>query len=165
MQAKHVKILGRKACPALLDSPGAIDRLIRNVIRIVGMTLLGEPQLHRVELEVEKLGREPFEDEGGISCLACLSTSHVAIHTWPLRGEFHFDLYSCRSFELQSLVDLLQQGLGAAELKVTDLSHAVDWGDSEGTKPAQPLRLPPLQVQLQPHRLASRRVHFTPALG
>lgn len=158
MQAKHVKILGRQACAALLDSPGAITQLVRGVIKAVGMTLLGQPQLHQVELDVCKLGREPFQDEGGITCLACLSTSHVAIHTWPLRGEFHFDLYSCRPFDLRALVSLVQEALDVKELKVSDLSPATEWEDAPG-EPVQELVMP------QQHRQASRRVRFVPAYG
>lgn len=140
---KHIKILGRGACPGILSSGRAIQELVRASVQAAGMTLLGM-QLHEVEPDLQKLGREPFEDEGGISVLGCLSTSHVAIHTWPLRGEFHMDLYSCRSFNGQLLTRLVRDALGATELQVTDCSAGCEWKpDARAVRPwPGPLRIP-----------------------
>jgi S-adenosylmethionine decarboxylase len=141
---KHIKILGRGASPAVLDSDKLVTGLVQASVRSAGMTLLGEPQLHRVELDLRKMNREPFEDEGGISVLGCLSTSHVAIHTWPARGEFHMDLYSCREFDAQAIIQLVRGTLGASELQVTDCSAGCDWRDErESPRVPEPRCLPP----------------------
>lgn len=140
---KHIKILGRGSSPAVLDSDKLVTGLVQASVRSVGMTLLGEPQLHRVEADLQKLGREPFEDEGGISVLGCLSTSHVAIHTWPLRGEFHMDLYSCRSFDGQAVVQLIRGALGPTELQVTDCSVGCDWAPRVSPDQLAPPRVLP----------------------
>jgi S-adenosylmethionine/arginine decarboxylase-like enzyme len=124
---KHVKILGRSSSPVLADSE-RVRELVSTLIHVIGMQPLGEAQVHDVALEVSKLGREPFEDEGGISCLACLSTSHVAIHTWPLRGEFHLDVYSCRTFEDRPLRAVLNSRLEPS-MQVEDLSFSCEWRD------------------------------------
>jgi len=131
--AKHLKILGREAERRILDDETSIKQLIYSIIQSAGMAILGQPQLHRVELEVAKLGREPFEDEGGISCLACLSTSHVALHTWPLRNEFHLDIYSCRSFDPTPILHLVHDTLHTHDLQVTDVSKACEWPDESSS--------------------------------
>jgi S-adenosylmethionine/arginine decarboxylase-like enzyme len=49
-----------------------------------------------IELHME--GKENNEDEGGISILAGITTSHITIHYWPMTGAFMFDLVSCKEF-------------------------------------------------------------------
>lgn len=131
---KHLKVLGRQAKHDVLHDTAALEALVVELVDAVGMRLLASPQIHDVALDITKLGKEPFEDEGGVSlqgagCLisyGCLSTSHLAIHTWPLRGEYHMDLYSCRSYSDEAIVGLLRRRLGGV-LQATDLSDALVW--------------------------------------
>jgi S-adenosylmethionine/arginine decarboxylase-like enzyme len=124
--AKHLKILG-KGDPVRLGDAGLIRQFITDLVHRVGMQPLGEPLVHDVPVEIEKLGREPFEDEGGISVLCCLSTSHVAIHTWPLRNEFHLDLYSCRFYDRDEVLSFLRDVFHVERTKVTDVTEGCDW--------------------------------------
>ena len=57
---------------------------------------------------MEKMNVEPFEDEGGVTGIGVLSTSHCAVHTWPLRSFFVMDVYSCRDFD----VDIVRAMVG-----------------------------------------------------
>jgi len=164
-RVKHLKVLGKGGNSASLADARCLQYLVEDLVETVGMQLLGDPQVHEVEVDIRKLGREPFEDEGGVSVLACLSTSHVALHTWPLRGEFHLDIYSCREFEagpvLGMLLDTLQEsapagdalgsppatGLGPSpaslHLEVHDLTFACDFARAE---PCLPCMAPPPQL-------------------
>lgn len=119
-RVKHLKVLGKgENCSVLADAP-SLQRLVADLVETVGMQLLGRPQVHEVATDIRKLGREPFEDEGGISVLACLSTSHVAIHTWPLRGEFHLDIYSCREFSAENVLNKLRGIVEQAPVPATE---------------------------------------------
>lgn len=133
---KHLKVLGRKANPDALHNAAHLSKLVEDIVESVGMTLLGIPTVHDVDLDIAKLGREPFEDEGGTSVQAagcylvhgCLSTSHVALHGWPLRGEYHLDIYSCRAFEDVPVIELLAERLDG-KMQWTDLTFALAWLD------------------------------------
>lgn len=35
----------------------------------------------------------------GIGVCAILNTSHISIHSWPKRGQFVMDVYSCKDFD------------------------------------------------------------------
>jgi len=98
------------------------------------MQPLGEPVIHDVPLEIQKLGREPFQDEGGVTAqlvgFHTLSTSHVAIHTWPLREEFHLDLYSCREFNKDVIVNFISEVFHSKIMKIADLSAHCKWETS-----------------------------------
>jgi S-adenosylmethionine decarboxylase len=124
---RHVKVLGRGA-PELLGNANAVESMLRELIGLLGMRMLGEPHLYEVETEIAKLGVEPFEDEGGVTGVCVLSTSHCAIHTWPLRPYFVMDVYSCRDFEPSAVEQHLAERLGAYDVQVTDLSFALEYG-------------------------------------
>jgi len=123
---RHVKVLGR-GDPALLGSGKVVEAMLRELIEVLGMRMLGEPHLYEVETEIAKLGVEPFEDEGGVTGICVLSTSHCSIHTWPLRPFFVMDVYSCRDFDQAAVEQHLAAHLGARDLKVTDLSFALEY--------------------------------------
>lgn len=117
---RHMKVMGKGASPLL----GNVDRVrsfLLELVKALGMRPLGEPIIHDVTLDVSKLGIEPFEDEGGVTGTLVLSTSHIAIHTWPIRHFFVLDVFSCRDFD-PGLVDLaLSLAFGAYRCKSVDV--------------------------------------------
>lgn len=136
---RHVKVLGR-GTPDLLGNATIVESMLRELIGILGMRMLGEPHLYEVETEIAKLGVEPFEDEGGVTGVCVLSTSHCSIHTWPLRPYFVLDVYSCRDFEPGAVEQHLARRLGAYDLQITDLSFSLVY---EPERPSAPHRRKP----------------------
>jgi S-adenosylmethionine/arginine decarboxylase-like enzyme len=131
-QGRHVKVLGR-GTPSLLGRAGSVETMLRQLVDLLGMRLLGAPHLYEVETEIAKLGVEPFEDEGGVTGVCVLSTSHCSIHTWPLRPFFVMDVYSCRDFDPSLVEQHLAKSLGAYDVQVTDVSFALEY-EFEGTR-------------------------------
>lgn len=133
-KAKHLKVLGQ-GDPKLLGNVEFVRRFITDMVQRVGMQPLGEPVLHDVPLAIEKLGREPFEDEGGVTGQifghVTLSTSHVfmfiALHTWPMRAEFNLDVYSCREFEREEIEGFVEDLCHCQKFQSTDVSFATEW--------------------------------------
>ena len=136
---RHVKILGQASSERLRDVKG-IESLLEGTIRQLGMRLLGKPHMYEVEEEIAKLGVEPFEDEGGVTGVAVLSTSHCAIHTWPLRSFFVMDVYSCRDFDPAELERAVSKRLGTTRIQLTDVTHALEWRDEPTAKPRRATR-------------------------
>lgn len=121
---RHIKVVGF-AQPERLASVDAVREFLLELVKSVGMRALGAPVMHDVELDLSKMNVEPFEDEGGVTGVCVLSTSHCAIHTWPAREFFVLDLYSCRDFQPTEVIDLAKDRLGASRYRMTDLSHAL----------------------------------------
>lgn len=119
-----------------MGDASVVESMLVDLIDVLGMRLLGEPHMYEVEAEISKLGKEPFEDEGGVTGVCVLSTSHCSIHTWPLRPFFVMDVYSCRDFDPADVERFLQQRIGAYDIQVTDVSAALEY-KFEG-KPARP---------------------------
>ncbi len=121
---RHIKILGT-GDPQRMRSVEGLRALLAELVALLGMRCLGSPHMYEVEEEIAKLGVEPFEDEGGVTGVAVLSTSHCAIHTWPLRSFFVMDVYSCRDFDPEPACRLVRERLRAHRLKVTDLTYSL----------------------------------------
>jgi S-adenosylmethionine decarboxylase len=132
---RHIKVLGRGS-PSRMGDGKTVESMLVDLIDVLGMRLLGEPHMYEVKTEIEKLGKEPFEDEGGVTGVCVLSTSHCSIHTWPLRPFFVMDVYSCRDFDAADVERFLTTRLGAYDLQVTDVSAALDYRFAD--KPARP---------------------------
>ncbi len=123
---RHVKVLSR-GVPAQLADKNNVETMLQELVALLGMRTLGEPHMYEVETEIAKLGVEPFEDEGGVTGVCVLSTSHCAIHTWPLRPFFVMDIYSCRDFDPAVVEQHLAKYLGAYDTQMTDVSFALEY--------------------------------------
>ena len=121
---RHIKILGR-GCAARLGNGRMVESTLRELVDLLGMRLLGDPHVYEVETEIAKLGAEPFEDEGGVTAVCVLSTSHCSIHTWPLRPFFVMDVFSCRDFDPSVVESHLVDRLEAYDIQITDVSASL----------------------------------------
>lgn len=121
---KHIKAVGYGSAD-LLNSAKNIENFLKTAVHSLGMRALGDAHVYEVEADIKKLGVEPFEDEGGVTGLIVLSTSHISIHTWPLRDFFVIDIYSCRDFETSTVLQLLESYFGEVNAKLTDLSESL----------------------------------------
>jgi S-adenosylmethionine/arginine decarboxylase-like enzyme len=126
MHGRHIKIVGEGAA-SLLGSPAIIESFLSSLVEKLGMRSLGKPIVHDVEIDIAKLGAEPFEDEGGVTGIVVLSTSHCAIHTWPARNppEFVLDVFSCRQFKAVEVEAHCRDMIGAQALATTDVSESL----------------------------------------
>ena len=132
---RHIKVLGRGS-PSRMGDATTVEKMLVDLIDVLGMRILDKAHMYEVETEIAKLGVEPFEDEGGVTGVCVLSTSHCSIHTWPLRPFFVMDVYSCRDFDGAAVENLLSERLGAYDLQVTDVSAALEY--KFALKPVRP---------------------------
>lgn len=113
-----------QADPKRLASVDAVHSFLRDLIEVLGMTALGY-HIYDVPIAVQRLGQEPLHDEGGITGVAVLSTSHAAIHTWPEDGGASFDLHSCRDYDPDRVIALLETSFGARNICMHNLSFSL----------------------------------------
>lgn len=89
--------------------PEAICDLFDRLVEALDMEYLQRPTAMRVSLDPSKLSSD--EDEGGWSVIAQITTSHIAIHTWPLRSAFSMDVFSCKEFNADAAKALIYDTL------------------------------------------------------
>lgn len=95
--------------PARLKDPTVLAGLFEALIIELKLHVVGTPQWH------------VFPEPGGITGLALLSESHLAIHTFPEHGYAALSIYSCRPRSEPDLAALVKQHLGASALTVRTL--------------------------------------------
>lgn len=107
-----------------LSDPGGISDFLRQLIKDLKMTSLGT-HIYDVPLAVKRLGQDLEHDEGGVTGVCVLSTSHAAIHTWPEEGAATFDVHSCRDFEPSVVEKLIKKMFETDDVEIYDVTYSL----------------------------------------
>lgn len=121
-RGRHLKIDARCLNISLLNDKEALASILHDLIEVVGMKVLVPANMVQVELDETK-ATEHGGDDGGVTGVAILNTSHVSIHTWPLTYRFAFDLYSCCEFDDQKVFDFLNERLTIIDARVDSIAR------------------------------------------
>lgn len=95
--------------------------LFRALVEDLKMEFLTQPTSVEVPLNCDLLDSE--EDEGGTSYWCQITTSHIALHAWPLRKSFMMDLFSCKPFNQHEAFQLVKHYLGISKYKLYELKR------------------------------------------
>lgn len=99
-----------------LDDMKRVFTFLNTLPDIIGMHKLSTPIV--INADETEAGKDP----GGITGFVLIAESHISIHTFPKRGFFTMDLYSCNNFEeeVQKVMDYTQEmfGFGKHQLQV-----------------------------------------------
>ncbi len=97
---------------ATLDDPAQLVAALRALCAAARLTELSHA-VHRFEPQ-------------GVTAVLLLAESHVALHTWPERGQAALDLFSCRSTEPEALpFDGVAHALGARHVSTQHVVRGV----------------------------------------
>ena len=112
--------------PGWISTPDKISEFLKGLIPRLDMELLDGPRITEVDLDPAMIQSEL--DEGGITGYCLITTSHLSIHTWPLRNRFCLDVFSCRRFDPQIVIDYAREEFGV----VSESAHWVErrWPDA-----------------------------------
>ena len=114
-KGQHVMLDIRGADFAVLNNESTMRNIVAKTVRMAGLTQLS---LHSHRLEPQ-----------GVSVVAILKESHMAVHTWPENGAALADLFSCRKegVEKDRIAQSFIKDLGGDEEKSTwSLIHRGD---------------------------------------
>lgn len=115
----------------IVSSVEKMAEYLEEVTKITGMTLVippismkfpfsGETQrlIKRLEEEgttspiIEKFKqhiKHRDEDQGGVSAITVWLESHASLHSWPLDNYISIDLYSCKTFKYEPILEFTKQ--------------------------------------------------------
>lgn len=97
-------------CSSAIDDRDAVETAMRAAIEESGATLL--------HLRVHAF--EPM----GVTAIALLSESHLALHTWPERGYAAADLFTCGDHvRPRAAIDVLRRCFEAGGLDVREVTR------------------------------------------
>ena len=98
------------AAPERLRSQVSLAALFEELVVTLQLHVIGQPQWH------------VFPGPAGITGLALLAESHLAVHTFPEHGFAALNVYCCRTRARPDFETLVQQHLGAgARAQVREL--------------------------------------------
>ena len=95
--------------PQALRTPAALAALFEALVVELSLHVVGTPQWH------------VFPGPGGVTGVAMLSESHLAIHTFPEHRSAALSIYSCRTRPTPPLAALLERHLGAKDVVVREV--------------------------------------------
>jgi S-adenosylmethionine decarboxylase len=100
-----------------LDDPEQVRKAVLVATAVAGATV--------IDLCVHRFSPH------GVTAVATLMESHLAVHTWPERGYFAADLFFCGRGQPEQAIDCLAASLGAREVRVRRLLRGPGAPDRE----------------------------------
>lgn len=106
---------------SVLENPDALCRMFDVLVDELGMEYLQPPTAMRVPTDPARL--ETDDDDGGWSVICQITTSHIALHGWPLRKAVMMDVFSCHDFDVDRAKAVIWEHLGVTDANVLDVTR------------------------------------------
>lgn len=107
----HIILDGYVKDSSVFNGP-SLEHAFRKLAEALEMQIIMGPDFLEVELDPTKLQSDVFQDEGGITGMCVISTSHMSIHCWPIRKCFSMDVFSCKDFDGEKAKKIIWELLG-----------------------------------------------------
>jgi len=129
----HLIIDGYGGDPHRLADLEVTRAFLDSVPTEIGVVTIALPYVCRYE------GSKP--SDWGISGFVLIAESHLSVHTFPERGLLWADIFSCKSFDADRLVEAVREAFSLREARVTLLGRGLEY--SEVLAPAAARRASP----------------------
>lgn len=97
--------------------------VINELVNMADMKKMTEPMLIKSEGNLVLGGKDP----GGFSGFVIIEESHISIHTFVKRGFVTIDLYSCKEFPSEGIVEYLKKTFESKEENVVKLDRGLKY--------------------------------------
>lgn len=105
-----------------LNGADNVRELLTTLVRRIGMRILAGP-LVGVE--------DGPPDHQGVSGVVILYESHAAIHTYPEVGQAFLDVFSCKSYDVETVSEVLREFIGNFDIvEKTEFDRGIHWSTS-----------------------------------
>ena len=140
-------VLTEESIP-IVSSTEKMGEYLEKVTEITGMTLVLPPiamkfpfsgECNRLIKELEKEGTtspyiEEFkkhiknrdENQGGVSAITVWLESHASLHSWPLDNYISIDLFSCKTFECEPIIEYTKEFMKLKEAHIIIIDRMMD---------------------------------------
>jgi S-adenosylmethionine decarboxylase len=101
---QHLVVDGFVGDPAGISAIEPIFDLLYSLPDQIGMTKITQPYVFRYH------GVVP--EDWGITGMVIIAESHISIHTFPEHRRFHMDVFSCKPFDADAALRVIDAALG-----------------------------------------------------
>lgn len=109
-------LLDARVVDASVFTRETLEQLFAKLITALEMKPLDKAVFYEVPVNPEVLERVKqtghFEDEGGVTTIQVISTSHISLHAWPLQSFVSCDVFSCKTFNSDLALGIIRKTLG-----------------------------------------------------
>ncbi len=86
---------------AALASTDAVQKALSELPGLMEMNIIMPPRVLQYD------GGDIGPEDGGVTGFVIIAESHLAIHTYPEKGFFTLDIFSCKPFEVSVALDYI----------------------------------------------------------
>jgi len=66
-------------------------------------------------------------EDWGVSGFVIIAESHISIHTFPEKGYFSIDIFSCKEFDIPAALEIIKSFFGTEDLEVQTTSRGTEF--------------------------------------
>ncbi len=107
-----------------LEDVGLVASILDEFPAAIDMTKIMPPYVFRYSGEVP--------EDWGVSGVVLIAESHISIHTFPEKGYFSLDIFSCRQFDVDYATDYLVREFEASHFERQVVSRGREFPRSPG---------------------------------
>lgn len=114
----HVIIDGYGGDPDKLADENVVRVILDQVPELMGMTKITQPYVLRYT------GSKP--EDWGVSGFVMIAESHISMHTFPERRLVWADVFSCKDFDPQPVLDEIKRLFALREMEVQSIPRNLE---------------------------------------
>ncbi len=116
----HLMVDGYEGNYETLASVEAITDFLDMLPKEIGMTKIMPPYVFKYD------GGEKPED-WGVSGFVIIAESHISIHTFPEKGYFSIDIFSCKDFDMDRALQIIKDFFGTDKLEIRTTNRGTEF--------------------------------------
>lgn len=114
----HVIIDGYGGDPDQLADENVVRVILDQVPELMGMTKITQPHVLRYT------GSKP--EDWGVSGFVMIAESHISMHTFPERKLIWADVFSCKDFDAQPVLDEIKRRFSLRDMDVQSIPRNLE---------------------------------------
>ncbi len=99
--------------------------VLNTLVKMAEMSQMTPPMVIKSEGNLVLGGKDP----GGFTGFVIIEESHISIHTFAKRGFVTIDLYSCKQFPSEGIVEYLKKTFEAKDADVMKIERGLKYPD------------------------------------
>jgi S-adenosylmethionine decarboxylase len=139
----HLTIDGYGGDPGKLADEELVGALLDQSPAEIGMVKIAPPYVCRYQPPSTSSGQA---QDWGVSGFVLIAESHLSIHTFPARGLVWADIFSCKGFDADRLVERVREAFGLKETRLCLLERGLEYVHQPEADPPPAEDGPPRQV-------------------
>ena len=129
----HLMLDCRQCDPEKISSLEYVYQVISDLPDLIGMTKITQPYVFPYS------GKVP--EDKGITGMVIIAESHITFHSFTEKDYFFFDIFSCKDFDVELVVEYITKAFGVKDYQ-KHLAHRGEYFPREVEGPRMAGRIP-----------------------